>query len=448
VRIASPLTALGAWIQSDELLQIAPARFDRVKQHIVDTAGARIAGARFEAGAAASRFAGGIGDRIGSRIIAWCAHARSTEIDDIHLASCTTPGAVVVATALALASASHSAPASAEGDSGSEERRVRLRTVNEFCAATLAGYEALIRFGVALDGPNALHRGVWPTHAAAAFGAAATASRAYNLTASDTAGALATALAFGSGRPIAADPQSSSRWIALGIAAANGELAARAAREGLRGMEHRDAVTARMTAGLARRYLFDGVGMKPFATARQGLAAIEAAREIVARHNLAADDIDAVIVALPELQRRIVDRPGTPATRFQSIVSVQHQIALAIVAPDQLADVDRTPPFSSSEVRRLQSKIEVSRARDLDAHYPRAWPARVTIAVGRRRYARVVLHPRGDARRPLGWDEIVMKFERLAAPSIGGDTARRTVRAVQAARPNAAMPALWELAPS
>ena len=79
MRIASSLTALGAWIQSDDLLHIAPARFDRVKQHIVDTVGARIAGARLDAGAAASRFAGGIGDRIGSRIIDWCAHARSTE---------------------------------------------------------------------------------------------------------------------------------------------------------------------------------------------------------------------------------------------------------------------------------------------------------------------------------------------------------------------------------
>jgi 2-methylcitrate dehydratase PrpD len=439
--MASPLMTLGAWIQSDDLLQVAPARFDRLKQHIVDTVGARIAGARFDGGAAASRFAGGIGDSIGSRIIAWCAHARSTEIDDIHLASCTTPGAVVVATALAIASASRSGKAPSGG-------RVRLRTVDEFCAATLAGYEALIRFGVMLDGPTVLHRGVWPTHAAAAFGAAATASRAYNLTAKETAGALATALAFGSGRPIAADPPSSSRWITLGLAAANGELAARAAREGLWAIEAQDAVSPRLTAALARRSLFDGVGVKPFATARQGLAAIEAAREIVARHNVAADDIDALIVAVPELQRRIVDRPGTPVTRFQSIVSVQHQVALAIAAPDQLADIDRAPPFSSSGVRRLESKIEVRRARDLDACYPRSWPARVTIAAGGRRYTRLVLHARGDARRPFGWDEIATKFERLAAPSIGDDAARRTVRAVRTAEPNARMPALWELARS
>jgi 2-methylcitrate dehydratase PrpD len=427
VRAASALTKFAAWIQSDDLLRMPPARFDRVKQHIVDTLGAQIAGSRLESGAAASRFANGVGDRIGSRIIATCAHARSTEIDDIHLASCTTPGSVIVPTALALAAAG------------------RMRTMKELCAVTLAGYEALIRFGAAIDGPTVLHRGVWPTHAAAAFGSAAAASRAYGLKPDDTAGALATTLAFGSGRPVSGDRAYSSRWITLGIAAANGELAARAAREGLQAIESRDTVASGLVIGLARRYGFDSVSMKPFATARQGLAAIEAAREIVEHDPIDASDIDAVIVSLPEWQRRIVDRPEMPATRFQSIVSVQYQIALTIAAPDRFADIDRTPPFASDAVRRLQSKVQVRRARNLDAHYPRAWPARVTIAVGRRRFTRLVVHPRGDAQRPLGWDGVASKFERLAAPSIGIDAARRTFHAVQDATPNDAVPALWEL---
>jgi 2-methylcitrate dehydratase PrpD len=425
--MVSILTKLAAWIQSDDLLRMPPARFDRVKRHIVDTVGAAIAGARLEAGRAATRFAASVGDRIGSLIIAGCAHARSTEIDDIHLASCTTPGSVVVPTALALASAG------------------RIRTMSELCAATLVGYETMIRFGVGIDGPAALHHGIWPTHAAAAFGAAATASRAYKLKREETIGALSTALAFGSGRPIAAAPELSSRWITLGIAAANGELAARAVREGLRANQPA-AAGPRLSAGLARRYLFDEIGMKPFATARQGLAAIEAAREIVGRHHLDATVIDRIVVALPALQRRIVDRAANPATRFESIVSVQYQIALAIVAPDRLLDVDRTPPFSSDAIRRVQSRIEVGRGRDLDAHYPRSWPARVTIAAGRRRLTRVVVHPRGDARRPLGWDDVATKFERLAAPAIGVDAARRTVRAMRNATPNARIPALWELA--
>src|SRR5262249_20864227 len=156
------------------------------------TVGAAIAGARLASGAATSRFVATVGDRIGSLIIGGCAPARSTEIDDIHLASCTTPGAVLVPTVLAL------------GAMG------RLRALRGVCAAALAGYEALIRVGVAGDGPIALHHGIWPTHAAATFGSAAAASRAYRLTREGTMAALTTALAFGSGRPVPGAPPSSS----------------------------------------------------------------------------------------------------------------------------------------------------------------------------------------------------------------------------------------------
>jgi 2-methylcitrate dehydratase PrpD len=465
-RNSSPLTKLASWIQSDDLLAMPPARFDRVKQHILDTIGAWIAGSRLEAGVAATRFAATIGDRVGSSIVAACAHARSTEIDDIHLTSLTTPGSVVVSTVLALAS---------QRAHASTERSVRLRTVAEFGAAALAGYEAMIRFGVAIDGPTVLHRGVWPTHAAAAFGSAAAASRAYRLSVEETIGALATALAFGSGMPVSPYPANSSRWITLGIAAANGELAARAAREGLTAPEPANDVSAPLADGLRQtrnagarrpdRCLFDDIGMKPYPTTRQGLAAIEAARYIAASNNIQSADIDAVtvglpevqqrrivpadidriIVAVPELQRRVVDRAGMPTTRLESIVSVRYQVALAIVAPDRFPDVDRTPPFAPDDVRRLVSIVDVRRARDLDSYYPRAWPARVTIVAGRQRFTRTVIRPRGDARRPLGWDEVAEKFERLAAPAIGAAAARRTARTMQHATPDATMPRLWEL---
>jgi 2-methylcitrate dehydratase PrpD len=55
-------------------------------------------------------------------------------------------------------------------------------------------------------------------------------------------------------------------------------------------------------------------------------------------------------------------------------------------------------------------------------------------------------HPRGDAGDPLGWDDIAAKFERLAAPTIGVEAARRTVRTMQHAKPDASTPPLWELA--
>jgi 2-methylcitrate dehydratase PrpD len=234
----------------------------------------------------------------------------------------------------------------------------------------------------------------------------------------------------------------------LGVAAANGVLAARSAREGLVGTTGLVLSSKRLTRGLGRRYLFDEVGMKPYPTARQALAAIEAAREIVAAQSLKPLDpleIVEVVVRLPECQRAIVDHPAMPGSRFESIVSVQYQIALALVEPDRLLDVRRTPPFADDRVRRLMSRIRVRRGRELDRYYPKAWPARIDITTRGRRYSRLVLRPRGDARNPFGWDDAAAKFRALAGPVVGPAAADRIITDMRAATADAATPPLWDL---
>jgi 2-methylcitrate dehydratase PrpD len=426
------LIALAAFIQSDRLTEPTAARFDRVKAHIVDTLGAQLAGSRTDEGLAVGRLAASAGANLASAVLAGCAQTRCTEIDDIHLTSCTTPGSVVVPTALALAAAGG------------------LRSVRDFVAAVLAGYESLIRLGYAIDGPAVLHKNVWPTYFAAAFGSAATSSRAYGLSVEQTAGALTTALALASGVALAAAPASSSRWVTLGAAAANGVLAARSAREGLVGPAGASRVLEgsalkRLIRGLGRRYLFDDIGMKPYPTARQGLSAVEAARAIVKARRMDPSAIDEIVARVPKRQRAIVDHPGMPESRFSSIVSLQYQIALALLEPDRLSDVRRTPPFVDDRVRELMSRIRVRRARELDPQYPEAWPARVDIKAGGRRFTRLVRHPQGDARNPFGWDEVARKFRALAGPILGGDAADRAVNGMREAVADAPMPPLWTL---
>ena len=93
-----------------------------------------------------------------------CALVRMSEIDDIHLASMITPGAIVVPAALSIAAAL--------------PQTRRATTLGE---AIVAGYEAMVRLGEAIDGPTILYRGIWPSYFAAAFGVAAAASRAARL---------------------------------------------------------------------------------------------------------------------------------------------------------------------------------------------------------------------------------------------------------------------------
>ena len=413
------LRSLARVLASDALADLPAERFDRVKRHIVDTLGARLAGSQTDEGAGAGRAAAALGENLLTEVTACCAQARCTEIDDIHLASCVTPGSVVVPTVLAFAS------------------RGTFRSTGDCAAAALAGYEAAIRLGMAIDGPRALLKGTWPAGYVASFASAAAAARALALDEAQTAGALATALATASRTGLPAALPSSSRWMALGVAAANGAAAAEAARAGLLGI---CADLPTLSARPGRSWLFDDIGTKPFPTARQALAAIEAARDLSREEEIDPNQIDELLVFLPGAQCRIVDRPGPPATRFESIVSVQYQIALALVEPAHLLDVRRTPPFVNSSVRALLRKIIVRRARDLERDYPRVWPAQVEIRTRGRRLKRLVRHPHGDARRPFAWDDVALKFRRLASAVTGEVEAGRIVQAWRSATPASPVP--------
>jgi 2-methylcitrate dehydratase PrpD len=111
---------------------------------------------------------------------------------------------------------------------------------------------------------------------------------------------------------------------------------------------------------------------------------------------------------------------------MESIASVQYQIALALLAPKRLLDVRRTPPFVNDAVRKLMAKVQVVRARDLEKHYPEAWPGRVEIRCGRARHSHTVLYPRGDWRNPLDSDAVFEKFRTIVrGPGRGADRAGR-----------------------
>src|ERR1700722_2575818 len=261
----SSLESLAALTQDPALASQAATRMEHLRLHIADTLGMMLQGSLLAEG----KMAMALGSSMGSPLVGWCACARLTEADDIHLTSCTTPGSVVIPTALHLASAG------------------LFETWGDFVTAVLAGYETLIRAGYAIDGPRILAMKVWPTLFAAPIGAAAVASRAWRLDPSQTAGAMATALAASTGIAPAATIPNSSRCISLGSAAELGVLAALAARHGALGdvqlLEHRAGRIAgvRISAGrllqqVRTRFLFDETGLKPYPIARQALAAVEA----------------------------------------------------------------------------------------------------------------------------------------------------------------------------
>jgi 2-methylcitrate dehydratase PrpD len=298
---------------------------------------------------------------------AMASRIRYSEIDDILLSSCITPGSVVVPALFAIA---------------------RLRPSAEVglvAAAASAGYAVLGFCGELLDGASALARGQWPSRAAAALGAAATACVLMELDADTCRHALALAATFAwHGRP-----DEPGREILFGWAVGAGVQCARLAASGVTG----DIATLqrwpfgvdagggaiRGTAVTAvDENAISAARIKPLCCARQALPAAATALALLADHPTRPGDITGIDVWLPGPCRTFVDRP-VPRTRLDSIASIQYQLAAALYDPAVLWDIERAGLPLIPQARAVAAIVRLHGDPELTRAYPRRWPARVLV---------------------------------------------------------------------
>ena len=320
-----------------------------------------------------------------------CAATRCTELDDIHIPSCTTAGSIVVPVALLTAAAQQS-------DDG------------DLLCGLVAGYEAMTRLGCAINGATVLYKGVWPTYFAAPFAAAATVARLLNLDRERAAHALAIATARSSGVTARTSGTSSSRWFAAGCAAADGYLAARAAALGMTGdgnvleqaLPRATAVELDLQAFEGDRWLIMDVDTKPFSTSRQALSSVEAYLRIVDARPMGG--IASIRAWVPGQVRSMVENPQFP-------LGVPYLLATATYDRLSLWDVTGSRP----PVRPLDN-VEVLDDERLTGLFPAQWGGRVEVRWEDGVTAiEEVLDPRGSARNPFGWDELLDKHRRVAS---------------------------------
>jgi 2-methylcitrate dehydratase PrpD len=415
------LERLGSHIAASECP--SDAARELVELHLIDTVGALIASARTIEGLGLLQFRAAMRARGEG---AWaldlatrCALARLSEIDDIHLPSMTTPGAIVIPGALTLAGA---LPAAVAAD--------------DVIAAILAGTEAMTRLGRAIDGPAILYRGVWTTYFAAPFGMAAVAARLFKLDEEASAHALALALTLAAPTVGHHNVATTARWFAVGNAARNGLNAALAAQQGftsdrklLEGRVLPDVLgitpaVAALTDGLGERTALTEVSFKPWCAARQTMAATQALKDIIAG-GVAPAAIDAIVVSVPPPHLKMIDHGVVAGDRASHLTSVQYAMAAAALAPELAFDVQQTPPDLPPAMRGLMAKIKVEADEQLLAGYPERWPARVRVAAGSTRHARDVTHVPGDPALPFDRARVREKFLRFTQPVLGAEAAER-----------------------
>jgi 2-methylcitrate dehydratase PrpD len=386
-----------------------------VRLHVADTIGAWIAACGTAEGKALLAFRKP-GAPLTDAMAINCALARLSEVDDIHLAAMITPGAIVVPSALTMAASLPNANAA------------------DLAAAIVAGYEAMIRLGAAIDGPTVLYRGIWPSYFAAPFGVAAVAARLLRLDEQQTAHALSLALimaAPGTGHHAAV---TTARWLAVGHAAARGLQAALAAQAGFTSdLKLADGDFLKNIYGIATNASVLGSGLgelalhqvsfKPWCAARQTMAATQALKELLAE-GVAADSIARIGVAVLPPHLKMIDHGVTAGDRFSHLTSVPYQMALAALAPEAAYELSGPAQAISPALSAFMDRIKV-RAEDslLGAGYPRAWAAHVTVTTRARRHERTVTDVPGDPARPFGENELKAKFARVTAPLLNGELA-------------------------
>ena len=419
----SVIAELAAFVATANASGLPAAQQERLRLHVADTAVAALAGANIPEGKALKSLGddGALAIRIGRQAAA----TRLTEIDDIHLPSCTTPSAGILPVALALAA------------------RDEKCDPGEVASAIWVGTELVTRLGVAVRGPQILYRGIWPTYLVAPVAAAATAARLFGLNEARTGHALSLAVMLMAGGVGRIHGAPSGRWFLYASAVAAGVAAAEAARADYRGDpdildktwladSHGIAFDReRLTENLRSTSVYAALSMKPLCSAKQAIAAIEAFRALGDR--VPKDAINKVRVRVPSAYAGMISIRAEPGARQSTMVSVAHQIALAALEPERLSEVDRSAATIDAAVAQFSAKVEVFADKDLEAFYPQHWPAEVEVEAGGKVLRQRIVEATGDPEHPLDRAGVVGKAHRVLDPLVGDARAAEWLKLAGAA---------------
>ena len=405
------LERLGAHASGGYRRGLSGPTMETLRLHVADTVGAWIAACKTVEGQALLDFEPADRTALSGRVALACALARLSEVDDIHLASGTTPGALVVPAALTIGAAL--------GRSG-----------REVAAAVAVGYDVLTRIGAALDGPAILHRGIWPTYFLAPVAVAAVAARLLDLDEKRGAHALAIALALAAPSVGRQSGASMSRWLAIGNAARSGFAAARAAQSGFTGdpqlfegefflgVYHLTPNAELLGKELEAEPSVAATSFKPWCAARQTMAAVQALREIIGE-GVAPGEMTRLSVGVPFPYLKMIDHGVIPGERMSYLTSVSYQMALYAFDPNASLDPRQVRDTLPREMEQFMARILVRSDEDLLRHYPRSWPALLSVDTAKGSRERLVLHVPGDPERAFDEFQVAAKFWRITGPLVG-----------------------------
>ncbi len=403
--------------------KLAPDVARDARHRILDSLAAMVSGSHLKPGEMAIKFAraqGGVEEATvvttdirTTAVNAALANAmfgHADETDDFHPATKAHPGCCVVPAALAMSER--------EGRSG-------LELLN---AVTL-GYDLCCRFLLALNADlvRATHRSAEGTSSTmGSVGAAAALARL------DEKG-MRHALSY-------AAQQVSGLWSWVrdaehvekafdfaGMGARNGVTAAIMAQMGCSGVwdvfdgEHNvlialstDPQPEEMVAGLGSRYFITETAIKPFSVGYPIQSPLDAFLRLHREHKLSVDNVEKIVVKLPEDGARIVNDRAMPD------VNCQHIIAVALVEGTvSFEDSHSYARMKDPKVLAAKARVQLVADKSLmDREAPRSGRVEVTLKDGRT-VSHFTRHAPGTQENPMDTESVNAKARLLMAPVLG-----------------------------
>ena len=414
--------------------RLAPDVAREARHRILDSLAAMVSGAHLKPGEMAIRYAraqGGVEEATvvttdirTSAVNAALANgmfAHADETDDFEPVTKAHPGCSVVPAALAMAER--------EGRSGTE-----------LLNAVTLGYDLCCRFLLAL-GPDLVrgsHRSAEGTSSTmGSVGAAAALARL------DEKG-MRHALSY-------AAQQVSGLWSWVrdaehvekafdfsGMGARNGVTAAIMAQMGFSGVwdvldgEHNalaalssDPQPEEMVAGLGSRYFVTETAIKPFSVGYPIQAPLDAFLRLQREHKLGLDNVERIVVRLPEDGARIVNDRAMPD------VNCQHIIAVALVSGTvSFADSHSYERMKEPAVHAAKARVQlVADPALMDRAAPRSGRVEVTLKDGRT-VSHFTRHAPGTKENPMDTERVNVKARSLMEPVLGARQTEGIIRRV------------------
>ena len=417
-------------------LRLAPRVAQEAKHRILDTLAAMVSGSHLQAGEMAIRFAraqGGVAEATvlttdirTSAVNAALANgmfAHADETDDFEPVTKAHPGSHVVPAALAMAER--------EGRSGAQ-----------LLAAVTLGYDVCCRFLLAL-GPDLVrgsHRSAEGT--SSTMGAAAAAASLAGLDEKGMRYALSYAAQQVSGLwSWVRDPEHVEKAFDFsGMGARNGVTAAIMAQMGFTGVwdvldgEHNalialstDPKPEEMVAGLGSRFFVTETAIKPFSVGYPIQAPLDAFLTLLREHKLSVENVERIVVKLPEDGARIVNDRSMPD------VNCQHIIALALVeGAVSFEDSHSYERMADPKVLAAKGRVQLIADRGLmDPAAPRSGRVEVTLRNGQT-VSHFTRHPPGTKENPLNTERVNEKARSLMTPVLGTERTEEVIRRINA----------------